>query len=38
MKSTTWAILGATLLSGSLLAGAQQSHEMPKPGKQHEAA
>jgi len=37
MKSTTWGVLCATLLSGSLLAGAQQGHELPKPGKQHEA-
>jgi hypothetical protein len=37
MRASTWAVLGATLFSGSLLAGAQQGHEMPKPGKQHEA-
>ncbi len=37
MRASTWAVLGATILSGSLLAGAQQGHELPKPGKQHEA-
>jgi hypothetical protein len=37
MKASACAALFATILTGSLLTGAQQGHEMPKPGKQHEA-
>jgi|SRR5579859_1170686 len=37
MNASAWAVLSATILSGSLLAGAEQGHEMPKPGKHHEA-
>ncbi len=37
MKAIAWTVVSATICSGSLLAGAQQGHEPPKPDPQHEA-